>query len=114
MYKSVNCSQSVVRFNDEGWVEITDRARWRTRCTLAAIDIFFVVVFLFASSWPLNNIAMLLNAVKSASVSAALMLSLTTTLVEVIVSALILLMSVFVWWDVLNAVYFSDFYNAKR
>lgn len=114
MYKSVNRSQSVVRFNDEGRVEITDRARWKTRCTLAAIDIFFVVVFLFASSWSLNNIAMLLSAVKSTTISATLMLSLTTSIVEVIVSALILLMSAFVWWDVLNAEYFADFYNANR
>ncbi|WP_237932533.1 hypothetical protein [Buttiauxella sp. S19-1] len=114
MYKSVNRSQSVVRFNNEGRAEITDRARWKTRYILAVIDIFFVVVFLFALPSALNNIAMLLSAVKSTMISATLMFSLTTSIVALIVSALILLMSAFAWWDVLNAGYFADFYNTNR
>ena len=114
MYKSVNRSQRVVRFNDEGRVEITDRARWKTRGILAVIDIFFLVIFLFALPSALNDIAILLIAVKSTTVSATLMLSLTTSIVAVIVSTLIILMSAFAWWDVLNAEYFADFYNANR
>lgn len=114
MYKRVNRSQSVVRFNGEGQAETTDRARWRTRCILIAIDIAFVLLFLFTSSSTLNDMTIFLDAFRHMTVSATLMLSLTASILEVIISVLILLMTAFVWWDVLNARYFADFYNANR
>lgn len=114
MYKNVNRSQSVVRFNDDGQAEVTDRAGYLTRGILLIIDIIFSWLFLVTASWALNDTVRLLNAVKNMTVTATLMLNSTVSVLAAIILAFILLMTAFVWRDVLNARYFADYYNANR
>ncbi|MBB3322045.1 hypothetical protein [Atlantibacter sp. RC6] len=114
MYKSINRIQSVVLFRDDGMAEITSQAGWRAKSSLLVIDIFFATTFLLCTMWGANDISVIYNAIGHSEITYSMLCNAIGSGIGAMVSFLILSMTAYGWWEIINARPFVDYYNSHR
>lgn len=114
MYKSVNRIQSVVLFRDDGMAEITPKARWREIFSLLFIDIIFITAFLLCTMWVANDVSVIYNAIGHSEITFSMLCNAIGSGIGAMVSFLILSMTTYGWWEIINARPFVNYYNSHR
>jgi hypothetical protein len=114
MYKSINRIQSVVEFTDGGAIEITSQTGWLTKSSLLVIDIFFATTFLLCTMWGANDISVIYNAIGHSGITFSMLCNAIGSGIGAMVSFLILSMTAYGWWEIINARPFVDYYNLHR
>lgn len=114
MYKSVNRIQTVVEFTDGGAIEITSQTGWLAKSSLLVIDIFFATTFLLCTMWGANDIGVIYNAIGHSEITFFMLCNAIGSGIGAMVSFLILSMTAYGWWEIINARPFVDYYNLHR
>ncbi|HHK9580003.1 hypothetical protein OGV36_20870 [Citrobacter sp. Cb008] len=114
MYKSVNRIQTVVQFTDDRAVEITSQTGWLAKSSLLVIDIFFTIAFLLCTKWVANDINVIYNAIGHSEITFFMLLNAIGSGLGSVVSLLLLSMTVYGWWEIINARSFVNYYNSHR
>ena len=114
MYKSVNRIQTVVQFTDDRAVEITSQTGWLAKSSLLVIDIFFTIAFLLCAKWVANDINVIYNAIGHSEITFFMLLNAIGSGLGSVVSLLLLSMTVYGWWEIINARSFVNYYNSHR
>ncbi|EAA7108096.1 hypothetical protein EWJ91_10615 [Salmonella enterica subsp. enterica serovar Ouagadougou] len=114
MYKSINRIQSVVQFTDDRAVEITSQTGWLAKSSLLVIDIFFATAFLLCTMWGANDISVIYNAIGHSEITFFMLCNAIGSGIGAMVSFLILSMTAYGWWEIINARPFVDYYNSHR
>lgn len=114
MYKSVNRIQTVVQFTDDRAVEITSQTGWLAKFSLLVIDIFFATTFLLCTMWGANNIGVIYNAIGHSEITFSMLCNSIGSGIGVVLSFLLLSMTTYGWWEIINARPFVEYYNSHR
>lgn len=114
MYKSINRIQTVVQFTDDRAVEITSQTGWLAKSSLLVIDIFFIIVFLLCTKWVVNDINVIYNAIGHSEITFFMLLNTIGSGIGSVVSLLLLSMTTYGWWEIINARPFVEYYNLHR
>ncbi|CAH6663039.1 hypothetical protein [Pseudocitrobacter vendiensis] len=114
MYKSINRIQSVVEFTDDDAVEITSQTGWLAKSSLLVIDIFFTIAFLLFIKWVANDISVIYNAIGHSEITFSMLRNVIGSGIGAMVSFLILSMTTYGWWEIINARPFVNYYNSHR
>jgi len=114
MYKSVNRIQTVVQFIDDSAVEITSQTGWLTKFSLFVIDILFTVAFLLCTKWVANDINVIYNAIGHSEITFFMLCNAIGSGIGAMVSFLLLSMTAYGWWEIINARPFVNYYNSHR
>ncbi|EDW0374386.1 hypothetical protein QF88_001315 [Salmonella enterica subsp. houtenae] len=114
MYKSINRIQSVVLFRDNGIAEITSRAGLRAIFSLLFIDIIFITAFLLCTMWVANDVSVIYNAIGHSEITFSMLCNAIGSSIGAMASFLILSMTAYGWWEIINARPFVEYYNSHR
>lgn len=114
MYKSVNRIQSVVLFRDDGVAEITAQTGWIAKISLLIIDVFFITTLLLCTMWVANNISVIYNAIDHSKITFFMLCDIIALGSGAMISFLMLSMTAYGWWEIINARPFADYYNSHR
>lgn len=114
MYKSVNRIQQVVQFSDYRAIEITSQTGWLVRSSLLVIDIFFATAFLLCTMWGANDISIIYNAIGHSEITFSMLCNSIGSGIGAMVSFLILSMTAYGGWEIINARPFVAYYNSHR
>lgn len=114
MYKSVNRIQTVVQFTDDRAVEITSQTGWLAKFSLLVIDIFFATTFLLCTMWGANNIGVIYNVIGHSEITFSMLCNSIGSGIGVVLSFLLLSMTTYGWWEIINARPFVEYYNSHR
>lgn len=114
MYKSINRIQSVVEFTDGGAVEITSQTGWLAKSSLLVIDIFFATTFLLCTMWGANDISVIYNAIGHSEITFFMLCNAIGSGIGAVLSFLLLSMTAYGWWEIINARLFVNYYNSHR
>lgn len=114
MYKSINRIQSVVQFRDNGIAEITSQAGLRAIFSLLFIDIIFITAFLLCTMWVANDVSIIYNAIGHSEITFSMLCNAIGSSIGAMASFLILSMTAYGWWEIINARPFVEYYNSHR
>lgn len=114
MYKSVNRIQTVVQFTDDRAVEITSQTGWLAKFSLLVIDIFFATTFLLCTMWGANDIGVIYNAIGHSEITFSMLCNSIGSGIGAVLSFLLLSMTAYGWWEIINARPFVEYYNSHR
>ncbi|URN99614.1 hypothetical protein NB069_01610 [Leclercia adecarboxylata] len=114
MYKSINRIQSVVLFRDDGMAEITSQTGWGAKFSLLVIDIFFVTTFLLCTMWGTNAISLIYKALSHSELTFFMLCKAIGSGIGAVLSFLLLSVTAYGWWEIINARLFVNYYNLHR